>query len=410
MAKLTKGNEVVQKPLKKGLAQFNLVGVVKINAFTFKIDQESKTSDWIYNNLNLGVDCGNGNVVYAEMSGGYGSERQNELFVHGMKEDDNKKKVDDWDNQFKIVWEDREDEDILETVADSCFIKIGIEKKIKDKKESIYTKKFLSGYDAIAYLQQHLEDGMIVNVKGDLQYSLYNDNVQTKKIIKSIFLSKADDISKYKATFTQTMLLDKDSLGKLDKEKAIYPISVRVIDYIKMYGNKEVKQNITFNKIFELEVDKVKPENTKKFIDKFIKVKKGLNEVVFEGNIIEGQAIVTITDQDIPEDIMELIEMGAYTREEAVGKIAVGGSREKRMIIKKPLIKMVGEGEEKKPIIAKEEGKYKEEDVIFAFMLEEDETEESEDVDSEDIETLEDDEEEVDLDDNSWLDALSEDE
>ena len=115
MAKLNKKEEKKASVLKKGIAQFTLIGAVKLNDFTFKIDQESKTSDWVYNSLNLGVDCGNGNVVYAELSGGYGSERKNELFVHGMKEDENKKKVDDWENQFKIDWEDREDEDILES-------------------------------------------------------------------------------------------------------------------------------------------------------------------------------------------------------------------------------------------------------------------------------------------------------
>jgi len=412
MAKINKEKEVTKKPLKKGIGQFNLVGELKLNDFTFKIDEQSKTSDWVYNVLNLGVDCGNGNVVYAEMSGGYGAERQNQLFVHGVKEDDKKKKTDDWDNRFTIDWDDREDEDILETIGDNCFLKVGIEKQVNKKQESTFVKKFLSGYDAIAYMQEHLTDGMVVNVKGDLQFSTYNDNIQIKKVIKSIFLSKATP-DKYKATFTQTMILDKDSLGKLDKEKAIYPLSVRVIDYCKMWGETEIKQNVPLNATFEIEVDKVNPSNTKKFIDMITKKsKKDLTEIIFEGDIVEGQAVTTITDEDIPEDIMELIEMGVYSREDAIGKMAIKGSREKRMIIRRPLIKMVGEEDAKKPMICIEEAKYKEEDMIFDFMIESDDEEDVEIEiveDSTDSDVNEENNEE-DTDDNAWLTALDEDE
>ena len=45
--------------LKKGLSQFTLVGAAKVNDYTFKIDTES-ASGWISNQLNLGVDCGDG--------------------------------------------------------------------------------------------------------------------------------------------------------------------------------------------------------------------------------------------------------------------------------------------------------------------------------------------------------------
>jgi len=386
-----------KKQLKKGQSLFQLIGEAKITDFTFKMDETTKKSDWVWNQLNLGVDCGSGNVVYADLMGGYGSERDNVLYVHGKKENDNNKLVDDFSNQFKIAWEDRFDEDILETIGDQCFITIGLE---KDNKGKTLPKRFLSAYDAIEYVQEHLKNEMVINVKGGFKYTTYNDSVQVKKEITSIFLSKVDDSSKYKATFTQSILLDKDSVGKLDKEKAIYPIYARVVDYIKEYNGKEVKQNITFRKTFELEVDKVKPENTKKFIDKVLKVKKDITEVTIEGDIVEGQSLINITEADIPDDIMELIEMGAYTMEEAVNKLAVGGSKEKKMVIRKPSIKMVGDEDNKKPIILKTDGQYKDEDLIFDFMIEEDTPEE----DQKNSEENTDDEE-----DTSWMDALDED-
>jgi hypothetical protein len=276
---------------------------------------------------------------------------------------------------------------------------VGLE---KDKKGNIFAKKFLSAYDAIEYVKEHLESGTVVNVKGNLKYTIYNDAVQVKKEIKSIFASKVDDSSKYRASFTQTMLLDKDSVGKLDREKAVYPITARVVDYTKMYNNVEVKQNVPFTKVFELEVDKEKPENTKKFIDKVLKVKKDITEVTIEGDIIESQTLVSITESDIPDDIMELIEIGAYTMEDAIAKLAVGGSKEKRLVIRKPSIKMVGEEDNKKPVILKTESKYKEEDLIFDFMFEDKEEEPVEDKKSGKNTKVKDEEDSS----NDWMKAL----
>ena len=75
---------------------------------------------------------------------------------------------------------------------------------------------------------------------------------------------------------------------------------------------------------------------------------------------------VNITEDDIPDDIKELIEMGLYSEEEAEKKIAVGnGNRERRMIIVKPDITYVGTGDDRKPTVAFEDGKYDEDDLYF---------------------------------------------
>lgn len=348
--------------LKKGKAQFMLIGEAKVGDYTFSLDKESTKSDWVYNQLNLGVDCGNGNTIYADMMGGYGAERDNIVYVHGTKETDGKKQ-EDFENKFTIDWEDRFDETILETVADSCFIKVGIE---KDAKGKTFTKKFLSAYDAIEYIQQHLTDGVVVNVKGNLKYQYYNENVSVKKEINSIFLSKAE-ATDYKAVFTQTILCDSTTVGKADKEKATFPITAYVVDYVGKYDGKDIKKSVAFTKTFELEIDKVKPENTKKLIQKmFTPTKKGtLVEVTVEGEIIEGASIVNITLDDIPDDIKELIELNVLTEEEAINKCAIGGNKEKRMIIKKPLITFEGEGDTKVPVLAINKDKYTENDLVF---------------------------------------------
>ena len=389
-----KEKKVLEK--KNWTNSFMLIGEAKINEYTFKTDEKSEKSDWIYNSLNLGIYCGETcGTVYAELMGGYGAERDNVVYVHGKYENGK----DDFDNKFTIDWDDRFDNDILESVGDLCFLTVGLE---RDKNKKVYYKKFLTPYDAIAYIKDNLKEDMIVNVKGNLRYSTYNDVTQVKKEINSIVLSKIDDSSKYCAKFTQTMLLTKDSVGKADKNTGILPIYAKVLDYIREYKGKEVKTNIPYDKAFEYELDLSKPEISQKVVEKVFKVLKGVTEVTFEGDLIEGGAVVTATEDDIPNDIKTLIEIGVYTLEEALTKCSVNSGREKRMVIRKPNIKIVEDKEgNKTPIIQKFDKKYEEEDLILDFMINVDNDETSEETENSDNN-----EELPNTNDTSWLDKL----
>lgn len=153
--------------LKKGTAQFTLIGKANVSDFTFKIDVESskQDSDWVYNQMNLGVNCGENGVIYADLMSGYGTERQNVLNVHGKKTKDNGSEVDNFDSRFVVDWEDRFDEDVIDTIGDMCFLTVGLE---KENDKTVY-KKFLSGYDAIKYIEEKLTNDTVVNVKGNLK-------------------------------------------------------------------------------------------------------------------------------------------------------------------------------------------------------------------------------------------------
>lgn len=358
MAKTTE-----RKALKKGKAAFTLIGKAKVTDKTFNLDN-TYNSGWTDNQMYLGVDCGNGNVVYGEMRGGFFPDDDNILrgFSKDDKDDAGKSK------QVEIAWEDRFNEDLLDTIADTSFITVGVEKDVKGK--TVY-KKFLSAYDAVEYLNEHLEDGMTVNVKGNIGYSEYEDNVSTKKEITSIVLSKVEDEADFKATFTQTILLDSNSIGKKDEEKNTITLNAYVIDYVgkpKIDGKKvEIRKNITYPKQFEVAIND-NPEVTAKMLQRYFKVKKKntLNALTVVGNLIEGAAIVNITEDDIPDDIKELIEMGLYSEEEAKTKCAVGGNnRERRMVIVKPDITYVGQDDNRKPTVAIEESKYEDTDLYF---------------------------------------------
>ena len=351
-----------RKALKKGKATFNLIGRVKVTDKTFNLDN-SYDSGWTDNSMYVGVDCGNGNTVYAEMRSGFFPDKDNVIRAYSKDEKDDAGKS----KSVEIAWEDRLDESLYDSISDSSFLTVGVEKDVKDK--TVY-KKFLTAYDAVEYLNEHLEDGMIVNVKGTIGYNEYEGNVSAKKEITSIVLSKIDDEADFKATFSQTILVDSKSIGKKNDDKGTMELAAYVVDYVgkpKIDGEKiEVKKNVTYPKTFEVAINE-NPEITAKMLQRFFKPKKGkITEITVTGNLVEGGSTVNITEDDIPDDIKELIEMGLYSEEEAEKKIAVGnGNRERRMIIVKPDIIYVGTGDDRKPTVASEDGKYDEDDLYF---------------------------------------------
>lgn len=353
-----------KKVIKKSdwVSNFNLVGEAVVNDYTFKVDERSEKSNWIYNSMNLGVFCGERfGTVYADCMGGYGEDSENKIFAHGKKDDGS----DDFDAKITVDWEDRFNPSVLEEIGEMCFITVGLEKTDKSK---TYYKKFLSMYDAIAYAKEHLENGMVVNVRGNLKYSTYNDVTQVRKNITSIVLSSVDDVSKYKATFTQSVLIDKDSasLKSIDKDKGVMFVDAKVLDYVKEVNGIEVKGQYPYAKQFEFEMDFTNEALCKKMYEKLFKVKKDITQITFEGELIEGGAVVTATWDDIPEDIKDLVEMGIYTEEEALAKCTTNGGRERRMVLKKPVIKLVGD--DKVPVISIYPERYTEEDLILDYL------------------------------------------
>lgn len=351
------------KALKKGKASFNLIGRVKRTDKSFNLNN-TYDSGWTDNSMYIGVDCGNGNVVYSEMRSGFFPDNESTIRAYSKDDKDENGKS----KSVEIAWEDRLDESILDTVADTSLITVGVEKDVHGK--TVY-KKFLQAYDAVEYLDEYLEDNVVVNVKGNLGYSEYDGNVSVKKDITSIVLSKVEDENDFKATFSQTILIEPKCIGKTLEEKGTIELDAYVVDYVgkpKVDGKKvEVKKNVVFPKTFEIEVNE-NPEITAKMIKRFFDPKKKgqVNEITVAGKLVEGGTTVTITKDDIPDDIKELIEMGIYSEDEAVKKIAVGGgNRERRMIVVKPDIVYVEQGDDRKPSVAFEEGKYEEDDLIF---------------------------------------------
>ncbi len=173
----------------------------------------------------------------------------------------------------------------------------------------------------------------------------------------------------FKATFTQSILIDKDSasLKNIDKDKGVMYVDARVLDYVKEVNGIEVKGQYPYKKQFEFAMDFSNEAQCKKIYEKLFKVKKGVSQVTFEGDFIEGGAVVTTTLDDLPDEIRDLVEMGVYTEEEACAKCTANGNRERRMVLRKPMIKLVGE--DKTPVIQVFTERYTEDDLYLDYVF-----------------------------------------
>lgn len=345
--------------------RFNIVGRPRLGDYTFKIDEHSQKSSWIYNSMNLGIDCGEKyGICYASLMGGYSPERKNTIYAHGKDENGN----DDFSTRIDVDWDDRFDESILEQIGDMRFINVGIEQTTDGRN---YVKKFLSAYDAISYVKEHLTDDMVVSVSGNLKYNMYNGNAQMNKEITGIYLSRVTDPSQFHATFTQSILIDKDSasLKDVDKSTGVMTVDAIVLDYIKELNGHEVKGQFPYHQQFEYEFDLSKPELCKKIYEKLFKVKKGYTQITFEGDFISGNSSVGASWDDVPDDIKELVDLGIYTKEDALEKCADSGSRERHMFLRRPATFMQGSDDARMPVLQVFPEQYTEDDLDMSWAM-----------------------------------------
>lgn len=339
-------------------SNFTLIGKAKINNNSFKIDEVSE-SGWCYNNLNLGVDCGEKyGIVFANMMGGFSKDHDNFVYVHGKKDDGK----DNWEDRFSVNWEDRFDDELLDNVGDNCFITVGLELTENNK---TYVQRFLSAYDAIKYIEENLAEDMVINVKGNLRYSYYKNNVTMQKNITSIFLSKAEP-DNYKATFVQSVLLDKDSINlkeDVDFDNCVAKVHTRVIDYAKEINGAEFKSQYPYPFTFDFNFkDK---DMFKKQYNLFLKVKKDIMQVNFEGAFVNSGVTVTATIDDVTDDIKIMLEAGLYTEEEILTKYAGQGNVERRNVLVRPVVKIEGDDENKVAVMQIFPERYTEDDLDF---------------------------------------------
>jgi hypothetical protein len=334
---ITERGRFIVADLQKGKSYVTLTGKVKINERTFSGEQTSERTGYKYSRINLGIETAEGNVVYAEMMGGYAPSKP---VIFAMSKEDN--------SPLQINFADRLNEAVVDSVADFRLHKVGLERDDQDK---LVVKKFLSPMDVHDYLQENLKDGMEVTVKGSFQFSEYKDETQRKIQIQNIFLAyqkKNDDGTlepvNRQATFVQSLLLNEDSFKKItkaDAEAGEVVVSAMAVDYVSKKDGKEVKKNMPFALPIVVKINKENPEMTEKILNALFNVKKGkVRELAIEGLIVEGfeKEEVSSKDIELSAEIKELIAMGLYSEEEAKAKMTVRGNKVSKLVFTRPFL------------------------------------------------------------------------
>lgn len=377
--------------LKGGRSEFHLVGRVKVNDYTFTLDTVSDKSGYQYSRLNLGIEIDNGATVYVSNFGGfypnevdkYGNNKPNMLYGNDK---------DDFKSQVQVGWVDRFDDDILGGLNGMNFIQVGIELDgEQDENSKVYKvkkQKFLSPYDAIQYISDHLSNGDVVNVRGDIKYSKYNGEVKRELILRSIYLSKATP-EEFKGDFKLMTLLNKESIDKssIDLEKCKVNIYANVVGYAGNINGTKYNTNLAIPQMFELSYEGSKKDQFKNVITKYFKVKKDITELTVEGRFVSSVETSEMEVADMTDELSELIELGLCSEEEIMAKVVSGGSSEAKMIITRPAFEKVGENKLLKILHTPE--RYKEEEVWMWDNIVKDSTDE-EDNSSDDEDAKED--------------------
>ena len=402
--------------IKRGQQNFTLIGKAKLGQYSFKIDEQSKKSSYIYSQANLTLKTKEGEIS-ANVMGGYNPEKDNVIYAFTKGNKDNK------GQSITVSWEDRFDEEIIGTVADMKLFKAGVSKK---EDGSIEYVKFLHPYDFINHLEQHMVDGEVYVVRGELQYQEYNGEMQIKKNITSVTLAKeeiANDPEAHEAKFSTTILTDSNFLGRPDKETMTVILDTYVVDFFNEYNKQEIvrmvngkeKNGLTMPipKSFDFKIAK-DMETTKKLL-KYLKPKRGaVTEIVMEGIFSKSQGELKgeeLTINDLDDDIKFMVEIGAYTLEEALGKInfVYGEKTPEKMLLTRPAIKKI-EGKDGSSTLTVNytPDKYNEEDLVIENILEVNNAKfKANEEDEEDIFNEEETEDNDDLDlDDDWSDIF----
>ena len=360
--------------IKKGISNFKIVGKAIKNDYTFDLDKQSQKSDYVYSQMRLNIKTKHGNIACQAM-GGYSPSKPNTIYCFGK--DENGKM--DTKNRFQVAFEDRLDEDIIAKVADMNLFTAGLEKDENGK--TIYVK-FLHQKDFIEYISEKLENDMVVTVRGNIEYGSYNGERQIRKNVTSIILAKEDITEEdYEATFTQTVLTTKGFLGKPEAEKGVVPITLYIVDYIKEFEGQKIIKMVNGN---ERETGVMFPtlqtidfklyrdmDTTKKLLRAFNPSKKNMvTEIVVDGIFTKGEVLETetVSIDELPDDIKFMIEIGAMTEEEALGKVSFKGGNKlpETMLITRPSVKKTEDGLLGFNVV---DGKYTEDDLLIENIL-----------------------------------------
>ena len=172
-------------PQTKGTFQVRgkVVGADKDKFYIEKMTKNNKP----WRSINFGVQFDSEKTLYV---GTNGMERDNVYFCKKIEDGKTDKKVIPWKDRFNYHEEGYR----------MIGVNVGVEKTTDENGNTVNNKKTLTDYDSCKEISDHLRDDMSVFVKGNLEFSTYQDSHRTKFVTSQVSLTK-DDVDFEKEEF-----------------------------------------------------------------------------------------------------------------------------------------------------------------------------------------------------------------
>ena len=249
-------NRIFELPETKG--QFQCKGIVKgVASNRFYTSKKTKTGK-DFRAVNFGVEYDNQRTVYMSLNG---MPQQNVYFTkrNGATGKTETKTVA-WANRNKF------NEDGFRMIG----VNLGLEKTTGADGKTVNEKKTMTPFDACGYINEHAQDGTSVFVRGNVEFSSYQDNDgnirrSTKYIPGQISLCKDVDFDEYDEenkpvhNFTQTIVFTSIEKEKEnDRETGRFVVSAKIVTWADIISTEFI---ITDSKLAGLFKKNLKPYN-----------------------------------------------------------------------------------------------------------------------------------------------------
>lgn len=224
-------------PQTKGTFQVRgkVVGTDKDKFYIEKMTKNNKP----WRSINFGVQFDSEKTLYV---GTNGMERDNVYFCKKIEDGKTDKKVIPWKDRFNYHEEGYR----------MIGVNVGVEKTTDENGNTVNNKKTLTDYDSCKEISDHLRDDMSVFVKGNLEFSTYQDSHRTKFVTSQVSLTKDDvDFEKEEfhpvADFTQMIVF----MGATpNKEKTRATVEAKIVTYDTIEDAEFIIEDMNLARMF----------------------------------------------------------------------------------------------------------------------------------------------------------------
>lgn len=323
---------------KQTLGRFDIVGEIAVDSKVFAIGSKGKNNQaWISNVFNPRVDGVNGASMFVRMQDGYDEVKGKTLYLKTVN-----------DESMEIKFGDRFNPILVEKVNERSFVKVFTKRVEKINEESgnkfmawEEPRKFLTVFDAINFLQtvMPLASKHKVRMTGDVRYSTYNGKLQRNFELKNFYILTNNEEEGKEIplgfNFTQNIIVMKDAVKKDMFESE----GVATID-TKLYVRKAKDQYEILDLPLIVRATEDNKDTYRKMLEKYFTVDGDtVRRVNVEGIFQVGYVSGNIDENDLPQNALELIEDGFYSKEEVL-KMFLKKERVDETLLRRPIVKM----------------------------------------------------------------------